>query len=120
MSRKLRANKYLILDAVDSTNPITSTETGVKQLDTVLYEIDIDATVNAVLVVEGSTDQDNSTSKVFNELDFGAPLTLIGAADTKYQVLIRDNAFNFLRLSISNNGGTGDISAWVSGVSKGA
>ena len=120
MSRKQRAPKYTIWSAVDTTTNPISTETGTKQLDSILYEITIDPTVNATLRVEGSTDADNAVTKTFGELDFGTTLTLVGATDTQYQVLIRDNTFNFLRLSVSNNAGTGNITAHVSGVSKGA
>lgn len=120
MSRKQRAPKYRIWNAQDTTTNPTSTETGVKQLDSILYEITVDGTVNATLEVQGSTDDDNTPSKSFGSLDFGQTLTLVGATDTQYQVLVRDNTFNFLRLKITNNGGTGNITAHVSGVSKGA
>jgi hypothetical protein len=120
MSRKQRAPKYTVWSAVDTTTSPTSTETGVKQLDSILYEITIGASVNATLEVEGSTDADNAPAKTFGALDFGQALTLLGSTDTSYQVLIRDNTFNFLRLKLTNNGGTGNITAHVSGVSKGA
>lgn len=120
MSRKQRAPKFNIWNAEDTTSVTVSIETGTKQLDSILYEISVDATVNATLRVEGSTDADNAPAKTFGELDFGQTLSLVGSSDTQYQILIRDNTFNFLRLSLTNNGGTGNITAHVSGVSKGA
>lgn len=120
MSRKQRAPKYTIWSAIDTTTSPTSDPTGTKQLDSILYEITIDPTVNATLKVEGSTDADNAVTKTFSELDFGTSLALVGATDTQYKVLIRDNTFNFLRLALTNNTGTGNITAHVSGVSKGA
>lgn len=120
MSRKLRAPKYLILNASDSTTSPISTETGVKQLDTVLYSITVGASVNAILEVQGSSDDENTFTKTFESLDFAQTLSLNGAAETQYQIVIRDNPYAFMRLKITNNGGTGNITAYVSGVSKGA
>lgn len=120
MGRKLRAPKYPIWSAVDTTTSPTATETGVKQLDTVVYEITVGVAVDALLEVQGSLDDDNVTTKTFSSLDFNQTLPLVGADETSYQILIRDNPFNFLRLKLTNNGGTGTITAYVSGVSKGA
>lgn len=122
MSRKQRAPKYTVWSAVDTTTAPTSTPTGVKNLDTVLYDITVAAAVNALLTVQGSTDPDGTpdAARTFETLDFGSTLPLVGASDTKYQVLVRDNPFTFMRLVLANNGGTGNITATVSGVSKGA
>jgi hypothetical protein len=119
VGRKQRAPKYTIWSAVDTTTAPTSDGTGVKQLDTVLYEITVGASVNAILEVQGSTDDDNEP-KTFSSIDFNQTLSLIGSTDTAYQVLIRDNPFNTIRLKLTNNGGTGNITAYVSGVAKGA
>lgn len=120
MSRKLRAPKYPVWTAQDSTTATTSAETGVKQLDTVYYEIDLASTVNGTLTVEGSIDDELTTPKTWVQLDFGTPITLNGSLSTKDQILIRDNAFTFLRLKFTNNAGTGNISASIAGVSRGA
>lgn len=120
MSRKLRAPKYAVWSAQDSTTATTSTETGVKQLDTVIYEISIDATVNGTLEVEGSIDPENTEPKTWSVLDFGTVITLNGATSTSDQILIRDNTFTYLRLKFTNNAGTGNITASVAGVSMGA
>jgi hypothetical protein len=120
MSRKLRANKYAVLSATDTATDPISLETGVKQLDTVIYEIDIDPSVNATLDVEGTIDDESVQSKGYAAIDFGVPIALNGAAETKYVVMVRDNPFTHLRLKVTNTGGTGNITAHVAGVSKGA
>jgi hypothetical protein len=120
MSRKLRANKYAVLSAADSATDPVSLETGVKQLDTIIYDIDIDATVNAGLEVEGTIDDESVASKSYSAIDFGTPINLVGSVETKHVVMIRDNPFTHIRLKVTNNGGTGNITAHVAGVSKGA
>ena len=120
MSRRLRAPKFPVWEAQNTTTANLSLETGVKQLDTVLYEIEIDPTVNGTLRVEGSIDPENEQVKTWSSLDFGTPITLNGAVSTKDQVLIRDNVFTFLRLKFTNAGGTGNITAHVAGASVGA
>jgi hypothetical protein len=118
--RKLRAPKYKLWDAVDSTTNPTSEETGVKQLDVVIYELEIDPTVNGTLKVEGSIDQENTEPKTWSELDFGTVITLNGGSSLKDQVIVRDNPFTFLRLKFQNSTGTGNITAHIAGVSSGA
>lgn len=120
MSRKLRAPKFPVWESEDSTTALYSVETGVKQLDTVLYELEIDAAVNGTIEVEGSTDRDEVAVKEWSALDFGTVISLVGSSSLKDQILIRDNTFTFLRLKFTNNGGTGNINASISGVSVGA
>ncbi len=120
MSRKLRAPKYPVWIAQDSTTVSLSLETGVKQLDNILYEIEIDPTVNGTLEVEGSIDPESIEVKSWSVLQFGTIISLNGASSTKDQIVIRDNTFTFLRLKFTNNAGTGNITAHVAGVSLGA
>lgn len=120
MSRKLRAPKFPVWDAQDSATATLSIETGVKQLDNIIYEIEIDSTVNGTIEVEGSIDPENTQVKTWSTLDFGTTIALVGSASLKDQILIRDNAFTYLRLKFTNNGGTGNITAHVAGVSLGA
>jgi len=120
MTRKLRAPKFAVYTASDTATDPVSLESGIKQLDTVIYDIEIDPTVNATLEVEGSIDDENTLNKNYKTLDFGTPILLDGATEVKYVVMVRDNPFTFMRLKITNTGGTGDITAYVAGVSKGA
>lgn len=120
MSRKLRAPKFAVWQNEDSTTATTSLESGVKQLDTITYEITVEATVNGTLEVEGSIDDDITSVKTWTPLAFSAPIVLNGAVSTADQILIQENTFTFLRLKFTNNTGTGNITAYVAGVSKGA
>lgn len=119
MTRRYITQKFQVLSADSTTDP-TSTETGVKNLDNVRYEITCEAGVIGTLVVEGSSDEDNTTIKTFNPLDFGTPITINGSLSTFDEIVIRQNPYKFLRLTFTNNAGTGNISAFISGNSAGA
>ncbi len=84
------------------------------------YEISLDATVVGTLEVEGSSDDDNAPIKTFEPLDFGTTINLNGAVSLTDEILIKENPYRFLRLKFTNNAGTGNISAFVSGNSVGA
>lgn len=120
MSRRQIAPKFTLWGAVDSTTSPTSDATGVKNLDNVRYEITCAAGVVGTLEVEGSSDDDNESSKTFEPLDFGQPITINGGVSNYDEIVIRGNPYRFLRLKFTNNAGTGAISAYVSGNSVGA
>lgn len=119
MSRRSLIKKFQVLSSVDSTSAQSSEETDVSGVDFIFYEITVDAAVNATLSVYYSNDStfNSSTAKVLN---FGTTTSLVGATDTSYIVQIENPGIKWLQLRTANNGGTGNISAWISATVRGA
>ena len=120
MSRRQIIKKYKVLDAVDTSTDPMSLQTDVSGVDFITYEIDLDSTVDATLKVEFCNDDFISSSSVFKELDFQQVLSLNGSVDAYGVVHIANQGFKWLRLAITNAGGTGLISAFISGSVRGA
>lgn len=120
MGRRNLLNKFQVLNGQDTTTDPASSSTDISGSDSITYEIEIDPTVNASLEVKYCNDLRLTNQSVFKSLDFGQATTLVGATETDYLVHITNQAFRHLKLVISNNGGTGNVSAWVSGAVKGA
>jgi hypothetical protein len=120
MGRRTVLEKYLLIDNQSSASTITSGSTEVSGLDNVTYEIKAAALVNAICQVQFCNDRVLSPSSIFKPLDFGSALTIIGATDTDYTITIQNQGFKNLRLNFSNNAGSGNISAWVTGNAVGA
>jgi hypothetical protein len=120
MSRRHLIKKYKVFDNADTTTNPESLITEIAQVDNITYQIIIDSTVDAEIQVKYCNDDFISGSSVFTDLDFGSPLMLDGSSDTDGLIHIQNKGFKFLRLSIVNNGGTGDITAFVTGTGIGA
>lgn len=120
MGRRNLLEKYQLWSSEDTTANPTSNHTDVSALDLITYEIDIDSTVNASISVEYCNDSRISSSSVFKPLDFSQSTTLVGSVDTDGLIHINNRGFKFLRLSVTNNGGAGNISAAITGSVVGA
>lgn len=122
MGRKLNAPKYQIWDQVDTATNPTSISTSVKQIDHVCYEVSYDSTVLASLGVQFSNDDETTppASWVWRDVEFGQAVTLDGSLDTETNVVFREMPYKNLRLKVTNAGGTGNITAFISGQGRGA
>jgi hypothetical protein len=120
MGRRTVLEKFLLINGEDSASTVTSQSTEVSGLDNITYQIVIDSDVESTCEPEFCNDRVLSPDSEFKPLDFGNPLTLSGATDTDYTITIQNQGFKHLRLNISNNGGTGNINAWVTGNCVGA
>lgn len=119
MCRRNVLKKFQLFDAVDTTTNPQSNHTSVSQLDFVTYEIVIDSGVDAILKVLYCNDEVFNASNC-RELDFNSVIALDSAIDTEYTLHIENPGFKWLLLEITNNGGTGDVSAWITGNVRGA
>lgn len=119
MSRRHVLKKYQLFNSEDSTTNPISKETDVSQLDFVTYQLSIESGVNATLVVLFSNDERFDPANV-SELNFGAPIVLDGATESQYVLHIQNQGFKWFLLNVIDNGGSGNVSAWVTGNVRGA
>jgi len=119
MSRRNVLKKYQLFNSEDSTTNPISKETDVQQLDFVTYQISVDSGVNATLLVLFSNDERFDPANV-TELNFGSPIVLDGATETQYVLHIQNQGFKWLLLNVVDNGGSGAVSAWITGNVRGA
>lgn len=121
MGRRNLVYKYPVWTALDSTTPAVSEESFTDQLDIVKYIVKVDVTVDGSISVEFLDDKPtDGVVPTWDDLDFGQPILIVGATETEYTLLIEKHASRKMRLSFTNNGGTGDINAWFSGYQVGA
>lgn len=120
MSRRSLLSKYQLLNAEDSASTLESISTDISGVDLITYQISCDSAVDSLLSVMCCNDVILSPSSIFVALNFSAILSINGAIDTEYFVTVQNQGFRHIKLSFANNGGTGNISAWVSGTSVGA
>lgn len=119
MSRRHLIKEYQVFTDSDSTLEEQSLQTDISGVDKVVYRITVGASVNAILHVKVCNKEYFNAAQSF-DLDFEETLTLDGGVDTEYLVSIDNLGFKYIFLEIENNGGTGDINAWISGLSIGA
>lgn len=120
MGRKLIINKHQVFDVADSAIDPESSITDVGQVDIVRYDLVVDSTVDGTLSVEVALEGDLE-APVFRPLDFGpTPLVINGAVDTEYSVLINQVSFKKIKLKFNDNGGSGNIDAWIYATTRGA
>ena len=119
MSRRNVLKKYQLLNNEESSASIQSKETDVQQLDFVTYQLEIESTVNAFLSVYFSNDERFDPTNI-RELNFETQMQLDGSVDSQYLIHIENPGFKWLLLGISDNGGNGGVSAWVTGNVRGA
>lgn len=119
MSRRNVLKKYQLFNNEDSSTSPTSKETDVSQLDFVTYQLSIESGVNATLLVLFSNDERFDNTNI-SELNFGAPIILDGSTEASYIIHIQNQGFKWLLLNVVDNGGSGNVSAWVTGNVRGA
>lgn len=120
MSRRNLIKKFVVWNNYNSSGAAApSTNTTVDQVDDIKYIIQVDPSVDGSIEVEFADDK-NVNDEVWLPLDFKRPLLIDGATETDYEILIEKAVSLKLRLSFTNNGGTGNIDAWVTGANIGA
>jgi len=119
MGRRNLLTKYQVFTNADSTTAEESEKTVIDQLDNIKYTIVIGASVDCEVEVQFSDDK-ITKDEVWRPLKFASALTLVGATDTEYTIIIKEAVSHKLRLFITNNAGTGTINAWISGNDIGA
>jgi hypothetical protein len=119
MGRRSVLPKYQVFSNADSSTDPVSTETDIQGVDSVVYTIDVDPTVNATMNIKYCNDV-RFDPDVSHSLNFEQVLSLNGSTDTSYQVVIENRGFKWTFIEVENSGGTGNINAWVSGTVKGA
>jgi hypothetical protein len=120
MGRRSQLPKYQVFSAVDTTTDPESTPTDISSVDEITYEIEIDNTVDASLEVKFCNDSILSDTSIFKALDFNQATPLDGSTETSGLVHIENKGFKWMKLAVTDNGGTGDINAWITGTVKGA
>ena len=120
MGRRTQLPKYQVFSAVDTTTDPESTPTDVSGVDFITYEIELDNTVDADLAVQFCNDYTLSSSSIFKPIDFGQTTPLDGATNTQGMVHIENLGFKWMKLVVTDNAGSGDISAWITGTVRGA
>lgn len=120
MSRRNILKKFQVLSDADSTVLSASSPTDVSGLDNITYLIEIGASVDGELFVEHCEDDKISNLSEFKELNFGEQIILNAANDLEYTIQVKNAGFKHMRLLFADNGGAGNINAWISGNTVGA
>lgn len=120
MGRRSQIKKYAVLSSVDSTTNPESEPTDISGVDFITYQFELDASVDAGLEVQFCNDSNIDANSQFEPLNFNQTTPLDGSSDTEGVIHIENKGLKHLRLSIANNGGTGNVSAWVTGTVRGA
>jgi hypothetical protein len=120
MGRRTQLPKYHLLTAVDSSTSPESEATEVGTVDFITYQFKLDPTVDANLEVHFCNDDRLLEDSIFSPLPFGIPMPLMGATDAEGLVHIVNGGFKWLKLVILDNGGSGNVDAWITGTVRGA
>ena len=119
MSRRSIIKKYQVLTSADSTTSPNSTQTDVSGIDLITYQLKLDPLVVADLVVSFSNDEVFNQSNI-TALNFSQTTSLIGSVETEYLVHIENQGFKWLQVQVVDNGGSGNVNAWIIGAGRGA
>lgn len=119
MSRRSIIRKFQVLTDADSAIGPESEPTDVSSVDFITYQLSVDNTVSAELEVLFSNEAD-ATIDNYKPLNFNQTLTLDGSSDQDYMVHIENKGFRFLKLALTDGGGSGNVNAWISGTVRGA
>lgn len=119
MGRRNIIREYQVLSNSDTTTSPDSAQTDVSSVDFITYRIAVGATVNASVSVKFMNAEIFSAADA-EALNFGQTLSLVGATDQDYMITVENKGFKWMFLDIANNGGTGNVSAWITGTSRGA
>lgn len=117
MSRRNIIKKYQVFTSANTTTNPASIITDVSLVDNIVYQLTVDPSVNAFFAIKVGELSDLSDGKV---LSFGLTQSLVGATDTDYMIAIQNKGFKWMRIEITNNGGTGNINGWISANTVGA
>lgn len=121
MGRRNQIPKFQVWDNYDSTTSVKSLSSTVDQCDVIRYVVKVDPTVIGELFVEFTDDRSSNPDQLsWDNLDFSQPLLVDGSQNTEYFFTIREHSAQKMRLSFTNNAGTGAINAWIVGVNIGA
>lgn len=120
MGRRTILPKFQVFNAANTASSPESLVSEVAGVDSITYEIEIGAAVNAIIAVLFCNDAKISSASVFRPLEFKQTLSMVGSTDTSGMVHVKNMGFRHMKLKVTNNGGTGNISAWVSGTVEGA
>lgn len=119
MGRRSIIREFQVLSDSDSTTNPDSTQTDVSGVDFITYRLAIGAAVNANFQVKFMNGDQFNASQA-EALNFGQTLSLVGATDQDCMVVIENKGFKWMYLDVTNNGGTGNINAWITGTVRGA
>jgi len=121
MGRRNQLPKYQVWSQFDSTLSAPSEKSVVDQCDVVRYVVTVDSTVVGELFVEFTDDRSPNPSQLtWKSFDFAQPLIIDGSQDTEYFITLKEHSAQSMRLSFVNNGGTGNIDAWIVATNIGA
>lgn len=119
MGRRSIIREFQVLEDSDSATNPDSTHTDVSSVDFITYRLSVDASVSASAQVK-FVNADTFDASQAKALNFGETLSLVGATDTDYMIEIENKGFKWMYLDITNNAGTGEINAWITGTTRGA
>lgn len=119
MSRRNILKRFQLFNQEDTTTDPQSDHTDISQLDNVTYELSIDNTVNANLDIYYCNTERFDQSQA-EKLGFSSQIVLNGATDTKITIHIKNLGFKWLYLKLTDNGGSGNIDAFITGNVGGA
>ena len=119
MGRRNIIREYQVFSSADTSTSPDSAYTDVSGVDFITYRIAVGATVNAIASIK-FMNGDTFSAADAEALNFGQTLSLVGATDQDYMITIENKGFKWLYIDIANNGGTGNVSAWITGTSRGA
>jgi hypothetical protein len=118
MGRRSILPDYQVLNAEDSSSNFNSDPTECDSVDVFSYDITVDASVVGTMTVQYCNEK-NEGDYDWKDLNFGETTTINGASETLYRFQIQP-AFKRTRLKWVNNAGTGNISARIYGMVRGA
>jgi len=119
MSRRSIIRKFQVFTGEDtSLNPL-SIPSDVSGVDSITYQLSIDPAVNASMEIHFSNDEKFDQAST-EKLDFGQLTTLLGSTDESYIVHIANKGFKWLQVRVIDNGGSGNVNAWITGTVGGA
>ena len=119
MGRRSIIREFQVLTNSDSATNPDSTQTDVSSVDFITYRLAIDDSVNATVQVK-FMNADQFDASQSEALSFGQTLSLVGATDQDCMIIIENKGFKWMYLDITNNAGTGNINAWITGTVRGA
>lgn len=119
MSRRHIIKEFQVLTNSDTTSDPQSTPSDISSVDFITYKAVIDNTVNAIARIYVCNKPIFDPSSLI-ELNFGSAMPMVGATETDYLFHIDNRGFKWMVLDIEDNGGAGNINAWVNGISRGA
>lgn len=120
MSRRHIIPKFQLWNQEDSSaSPITQA-TDVSSVDFITYHLTVDSSVTGELAIYFCNDRQQFDINNAVQLNFDPPMLINGAAESNYMIEIQNKGLKYLYIEFNDGGGSGNIDAWISGVSRGA